>query len=219
MTPADSRAFAQAFNRLSVAFPARFKDDDTQGSKFTAAQRVYWEAMIDLPIDGVIDGAAALVKTQTFFPSPAEWIAASKLAHRRAEWKALMPAPGAEAAAAREWKHECKTCEDSGFEIVECKPGHRCYRRLCKKADEADANRLADLERTAKAEGRELTEDELPKPYTHNYCIRCFCVNTNKTYQRQWKSQWQQYTCLTTLRGVKSGHEPVPSGVRTSEQE
>ena len=191
MTPADSRTFAQAFNRLSVAFPARFKDDDTQGSKFTAAQRVYWDAMVDLPIEAVELGASVVVKTSTFFPAPSEWIKASKLAHKRAEWKALMPAPG-EIQQGREWKHECKTCEDSGWEILECKPGQRCQRRMCAMADKESANQLEALEATAKREGRELTTEEIPRPYEHNYCIRCFCIHTNRTYQRNWRKQFAE---------------------------
>lgn len=180
----DKARFNVAFNYLATATRLPVSELTPEN------KRVFFNAMQELDTDAVERAAEKLAKESMWFPKAAEWITAAKLAHRRAEWKALMPAPGAETDAAREWKHECKTCEDSGFEVLQCKPGQRCYRRLCKKADEADARTLETLEREAKAKGRELTEDELPRPYTHGYAIRCFCVNTNRTYQRQWKSQF-----------------------------
>lgn len=180
----DKYRFDAAFNFLATATRLPVADITKE------TKRVYFNAMQELDTGAVERAAEKLAKESMWFPKAAEWITAAKLAHRRAEWKALMPAPGAEAAAVREWKHECKTCEDTGFEVLECKPGQRCYRRICKRADEASANQLETLEREAKAEGRELLESELPRPYVHRYTIRCFCVPTNRTYQRQWKSQF-----------------------------
>lgn len=180
----DKARFNVAFNYLAAATRLPVAELTPEN------KRVFFNAMQELDTEAVERAAEKLAKESQWFPKAAEWITAAKLAHRRAEWKALMPAPGAEAAAVREWKHECKTCEDSGFEVLECKPGQRCYRRICKRADEANANQLADLERAAKTKGRELTEAEMPSPYTHRYTIRCFCVNTNRTYQRQWKAQF-----------------------------
>ncbi len=187
MTGADRRAFSQAFNRLAVAFPSRFKDDDQQGTQLIAAQQVYFEALVELTVDAVTAGAASLTRTAQFFPAPVEWIKASKVEHRHLELKALLPA---KTQGRGPWRHECETCEDSGWEVVECKPRARCNRRICAASDESAAEVYALVEQTAAREQREVREDEQPKPYAHRYAVRCFCIYTNATFKRQWHAQF-----------------------------
>lgn len=54
------------------------------------------------------------------------------------------------------WHHECPQCEDSGFVIKRCFPDHPqpCGVQRCKKKRE------------------------------HTYAVRCGCVETNRTYER-----------------------------------
>lgn len=126
MIDTDRRAFAQAFNRLAIAFPARLRDDDAQGSQFRAAVEVYWDALLDLPIGAITAAGRTLERTASFFPSPKEWREAALREKFTLTVKALPPPPAGAVA--------CETCDDTGWQIKTCAPGARCGRRRCAEA-------------------------------------------------------------------------------------
>lgn len=114
--PTDAE-FAALFNRLLVAL--REPADDTG-----VTLGVYFDALKDLPIRALEDGAAALMKEpgRRFFPTTAEWRTAAEkasVAHLREAVQAPREEP---------WHHECAACEDTGWERFECTGDRFCGR-------------------------------------------------------------------------------------------
>ena len=117
MTIHDKQRFKQAFSRLAVA--VRLPADQADA----AMQRVYWDALADLPLEAVEDAARELALEAQWFPKVAEWRdAASKAKHARVLTMAL-PAPRTEP-----WAEECSSCDDSGWEPMACPGDGTCGR-------------------------------------------------------------------------------------------
>lgn len=114
--PSDTE-FLSLFNRLSVAL--REQQDDSG-----VTQGIYFDALKDLPIRALEDGAAALMKEpgRRFFPTTAEWRTAAEKANLSQLREAVQPARD------EPWHHECTACEDTGWERFEC-TGDRCCGR------------------------------------------------------------------------------------------
>lgn len=143
MTIHEKSRFKQAFNRLAVAvrLPADQTDDDMQ--------KIFWQGLEAFPIEAVEAGAEHLALTAQWFPKLAEWRdAASSAQNAQAIARALPPAD-------RVWHSECATCDDTGFEILECNGT------------------------TLRACGR--MKDHAP----HAFAVPCACRPTNHTYQRK----------------------------------
>lgn len=126
MTQDARLAVAQAFNRLAVAHPARFRDDDHQGSQYRAALEVYWDALSDLPPAAVVQAGRALERSSSFFPSPKEWREKALREKFALTVKALPENTGGSVA--------CDDCQDTGFQVFTCAAGARCGRRRCLEA-------------------------------------------------------------------------------------
>lgn len=110
--PSDAD-FLAVFNRLLVAL--REPADDTG-----TTQMIYFDALKDLPMQALTDGAAALMKEtgRRFFPTTAEWRTAAEKA-QMAHFKAALQ-PGE-----RTWALECNACADCGWQPFEC-PAEPC---------------------------------------------------------------------------------------------
>lgn len=116
---ADERDFLAVFSRLCVAL--RETQDDSG-----ITQQVYWEALKDLSIAALNDGALTLMRERgrRFFPTTAEWRAAAHSARDAQLREAVRPARD------EPWKHECRDCEDSGWVTgLSCDGTDRCGRR------------------------------------------------------------------------------------------
>lgn len=120
MTSIDSVLFAQAFNRLAVA--TRLPADQTDESM----QRIYWDGLIDMPIEAVVAAADQLAKQSQWFPKMAEW---RDVAYQHRLRSVLSLPDGRE----EPWYHECSVCEDTGWERRTCYPGtlNTCGRKRC----------------------------------------------------------------------------------------
>lgn len=114
MTDADKQAFAQAFNRLAVALRLPSAEVDP------AMQRIYFDALHDLPIAAVDAAVMPLQRVQGYgFPSTARWHEQAEIQRVEQTLKALPPA--------REepWSEECSYCSDTGWEDRTCDGEHR----------------------------------------------------------------------------------------------
>lgn len=78
--------FKVAFNRLAVA--TRLPADQAD----SASQRVYFDALSDLPIESLEAAAVKLAKSAQWFPKVSEWREAAK-AFKRDELSKALPAP------------------------------------------------------------------------------------------------------------------------------
>lgn len=179
--PTDKPRFNAAFGVLAVATRLSVAEIDP------TMKRIYFDGLKELSIDAVEAGAQFLAHSSDWFPKVAEWKRASIVQRRHADLRALLPA---KTQTRGPWRHECQTCEDSGWEVVLCEAGARCRRRICAKYDDAAAEAYALVKAAAEREQREIRAEELPAPYTHRYAIRCFCIATNSTYKRQWHAQF-----------------------------
>ena len=114
--PTDEQ-FVQVFNRLAVAL--REQQDDTG-----ITLGVYYDALKDLPVAALEQGAAALMKEagRRFFPTTAEWRAAAERAQMALLREAVQPARDAP------WVHECERCADTGWRPHECDGSEQCGR-------------------------------------------------------------------------------------------
>lgn len=115
--PTDAE-FLSIFNRLCVAL--REQQDDSG-----VTQGIYFDALKDLPIAALDEGAAALAKQggRRFFPTTAEWREAAEVAHVQQLKAAVQPARD------EPWHLECEHCEDTGWERFECTGDLTCGRR------------------------------------------------------------------------------------------
>jgi hypothetical protein len=112
LTKVDVKAeFLKVFNRLAVALRAQDVD--------AAMQRVYYEALQDLPPETVKAGAEALAKEpgRKWFPTTGEWRQAAEVA-LTAQLRQAIPA-----ARRDPWTHECDPCEDTGWVLDLTCPG------------------------------------------------------------------------------------------------
>ena len=110
-------AFLRVFNTLCVAL--REPQDDSG-----ATQRVYFEALRDLPVAALEAGANLLMKEpgRRFFPTTAEWRTAAEKAQAQQWQAAIQPEPD------RGWVLECAHCDDTGWELFRCTGNAECGR-------------------------------------------------------------------------------------------
>lgn len=159
MTIQDKTRFKQAFNRLAVA--VRLPADQAD----TSMQQVYWDGLNDLPLDAVEDAARDLALGSQWFPKLAEWRdSAIKAKHGRVI-KMALPAPQREP-----WRAECETCDDTGWEQMQCDGSDICGRRkdhakhgyvvpcVCRPTNRTYQRRLA--EQQARARGRKEAAEQ-----------------------------------------------------------
>lgn len=108
--------FVQVFNRLCVAL--REKDADS------ATMQVYFDALKDLPMSAIQQGAQALQSElgRKWFPTTGEWRQAAQDAADRQ----LRTAVGQ--ARDEPWHLECELCEDTGWRFYECDGDNFCGR-------------------------------------------------------------------------------------------
>jgi len=117
MTDADKPAFAQAFNRLAVGLRLPPAEVDA------VMQRIYFDALRDLPIAAVEAAVIPLQRVQGYgFPTTARWHEQAELQRVEQTLRALPPA--------REepWHFTCEHCTDCGFEERTCDGGRMCGR-------------------------------------------------------------------------------------------
>ena len=117
--PATDAEFLTLFNRLCVGL--RETQDDTG-----ITQQVYFEALKDVPREALEAGAVALMKQagRRFFPTTAEWRTEAEKAseqHLRSAVSVGRVDP---------WRHECQSCEDTGWVMgLTCDGGTACGRK------------------------------------------------------------------------------------------
>lgn len=110
--------FLALFSRLCVGL--REAQDDSG-----ITQQVYYEALRDLPLQALETAAMALLreKGRKWFPTTAEWRTAAEEAQAHRVQTSLR------AVRAQPWRHECDTCEDSGWVMdLTCDGGTTCGR-------------------------------------------------------------------------------------------
>ena len=117
MTVIDKPRFAQAFNRLAVSLRLPIGEADA------AMQRVYYDALDDLPVDALEDAARELAREAEWFPKTSEW---RSVAERARNMRALTA--GIQDRSGRIWHAECQTCDDTGWEALTCAGGRQCGR-------------------------------------------------------------------------------------------
>lgn len=117
MTLTDKPRFVQSFNRLAVALRL------PSGEVDSAMQRVYYEALEDLPIDAIEDAARNFAREATWFPKTSEW---RSVAERARNARALTA--GIQDHTGRVWHAECATCDDTGWEPLTCAGSRQCGR-------------------------------------------------------------------------------------------
>lgn len=150
LDPPERKAFAAIFNRLCVAVrePA-----DESGITL----RTYWDALKDVPVRALEDGAVALMREpgRKWLPSVGEWRAAALAASETALRDAVKPARD------EPWHDECEACQDTGFQFDRRCPGNgECGIKGCVKMARG---------------GRSSA---------HTYATPCSCRPMNRTYQR-----------------------------------
>jgi hypothetical protein len=117
MTRGDWDAFLVSFNRLTLALPNR-ASDETRGERQAAAKLLYFETLLDLPLEAVAAGAEDILRSEVFFPAPVEW----RHAALRAKYRFSLNALPAESPTG----YLCETCQDTGLERKVCRVGARC---------------------------------------------------------------------------------------------
>jgi hypothetical protein len=138
----DKTAFAQCFNRLAKA--KRAKDIDT------ADMQIYYSVLGKFPQWAIEEAADELMRTATYgFPTTDVWVKQVEAEIQRRLRETLSHG--------REWKDECMTCHDSGWQEFHCTMGTRCARGSCAS---------------------------LGEKHKHPYNAPCPCRPNNHTYQR-----------------------------------
>lgn len=117
MTIQDRFRFKQAFNRLAVA--VRLPADQADA----AMQKVYHDGLETFPIEAVEAAADSLAKSAAWFPKLAEWREEAKKAQNTQAIARALPS-----SANRVWQAECQTCDDTGWEPLECSGSRQCGR-------------------------------------------------------------------------------------------
>lgn len=87
----------------------------------------YYEVLGDLPLDAISASATAFAREagRKFPPTSAEWYEAARTAAKETERKRLALPPGRE----YPWRHECHSCEDTGWVMgLECNGSNFCGR-------------------------------------------------------------------------------------------
>lgn len=141
-TALDSELFKACFNRLAKALRA----NDIDG----ATKAVYYEALKVLPTWAVEEAANELSrKGGSFFPTSAVWFTAAEAEVKRRQRESLHQQ--------RQWKSECKVCDDTGWKAHECNHLTRCGRHFC---------------------------TQMGEKYQHTYYSACPCREHNSTYRR-----------------------------------
>lgn len=116
MTIQDRVRFKQAFNRLAVA--VRLPADQADA----AMQKVYHDGLEVYPIEAVEAAADSLAKNAVWFPKLAEWRDEAEKAQNSQAIRRALPST------VREWHSECATCDDTGWEPLECAGTRQCGR-------------------------------------------------------------------------------------------
>lgn len=142
MTIQDRREFVQCVRSLALA--VRLPADDISGEMLN----VYFDGLMAFPLDAVKDAAKELASAE-WFPKLGEWQSVASKARNGRLIAAALPDPG------RGWSSECGTCDDTGWEELQC-----------------DGTTFRPCGRS---------REHLP----HDYVIACACRPTNKTYQRK----------------------------------
>lgn len=108
---ADATQFLALFSRLCVGL--RETQDDSG-----ITQQVYWDALGDMPLPALEAGAQALMREsgRKWFPTTAEWRDAANTAYEQHLRQAV-------SGPRDPWRHECATCEDSGWQTGLTCPG------------------------------------------------------------------------------------------------
>lgn len=117
MTVQEKPRFAQCFNRLAVALRLPANEADS------SMQRVYWDALSDLPVEAIEDAARELAADSQWFPKTSEWRDVAVKAKHGRMLKAALPEPRA-----NPWQSECETCDDTGWEALDCDGSSQCGR-------------------------------------------------------------------------------------------
>ena len=106
---AEFQEFLVIYNRLCVAL--REQQDETG-----TTQNVYFDAIKDIPIKSLEDGAGALARERgrKFFPTTAEWRTAALQAQEQVFRATTQPAR------VHPWVNECEACEDTGWVYHDC---------------------------------------------------------------------------------------------------
>jgi hypothetical protein len=139
---ADKTAFAQCFNRLAKA--KRAKDVDA------ADMQIYYQVLGKFPLWAIEEAAFELMKTPTYgFPTTDVWVQQVEAEIQQRLRQTLTHG--------REWKNECSTCRDSGWQEFHCTPQKRCGRPYCV---------------------------QLGEKHEHPYYAPCGCRAYNHTYRR-----------------------------------
>jgi hypothetical protein len=198
MTATDKRAFAHAFNRLAVA--TRLPAD--QGDQ--SAQRIYFEGLVDLPIEAVLHAAGQLETRAAWFPKLAEWRQEARRAQRDETRREALSAPQLTGAVSR---GEARATVQ---QLAEATNDYLAMRRAGVSREDA-VRGLEGLLRAFLVPGRsqpwrdecEACGDsgwEVRTCYTdqgpacgvrgchrdreHTYAVACSCRETNRTWQR-----------------------------------
>lgn len=88
----------------------------------------YYEVLGDLPMDAISASASAFAREvgRKFPPTSAEWYHAAREVARDTERKKLALPPGRE----QPWRHECVSCEDTGWvQYLDCDGSPLCGRK------------------------------------------------------------------------------------------
>jgi hypothetical protein len=106
--PSDAD-FLTLFNRLAIALRG-------EADNFGVTVGIYYDALADLPMAALEQGALDLMKQpgRKFFPTTAEWREAAEQAHQQQLKAALTPARD------EPWHNECTACHDTGWEVRSC---------------------------------------------------------------------------------------------------
>ena len=71
MTEADRRTFSETFDQLSRCCRAFY--GETKATDTKDAALAYWKALVDLPIEAIIESADTLARSERRMPTAAEW--------------------------------------------------------------------------------------------------------------------------------------------------
>jgi hypothetical protein len=121
--PSDAD-FLTLFNRLAIALRG-------EADNFGVTVEIYYDALADLPMAALEQGALDLMKQpgRKFFPTTPEWREAAELAQQRQLREAVQPDPTTDRA-----MFICRDCHDTGWVLgpgggpLDCAGDKRCGR-------------------------------------------------------------------------------------------
>lgn len=116
--PGSAAEFLTIYNRLAVGLR---EPQDSSG----VTQGVYFSALKDLPFEAVRAAADGLLRERgrKWMPTTGEWRAAAELASEQLLREAVQPVR------VQPWRHECESCEDTGWVLgLTCEGDSGCGR-------------------------------------------------------------------------------------------